>query len=191
MRRLLTLGVVLLVVLGLCLPGMSSAQQTSAPQILTVDQDRLYRDSMYGRAIEAKSQLATQALVAENRTIEADLSAEEARLTTQRASLAPAKFNELATAFDEKVVRIRAEQEAKSKQLTTDRDLGRKQFFDAAVPILAELMRQLGAFAILNKDAVILSFDSIDVTDRALVELDAQLGDGTKTGPVSESAPGP
>ena len=30
-------------------------------------------------------------------------------------------------------------------------------------------MRQLGAFAILNHDAVILSFDSIDVTDRVVL----------------------
>lgn len=191
MRWLATLGIVLGLVLGLCLPRPLSAQQTQTPQILTVDQDRLYGDSLYGRALEAKSQVATQALAAENRQIEADLSTEEARLTTQRATLAPDRFTELAAAFDEKVERIRAEQEAKSKQLTADRDLGRKQFFDAAVPILADLMRQLGALAILNHDAVVLSFDSIDVTDRALVELDARLGDGTKIAPLSDPSPGP
>ena len=97
----------------------------------------------------------------------------------------------MAAAFDQKVERIRAEQEAKAKQLTTDRDAGRKQFFDAAVPILADLMRQLGAFAILNHDAVVLSFDSIDVTDRALVELDARLGDGTKPALQTDPAPAP
>jgi Skp family chaperone for outer membrane proteins len=159
------------------------AAQEAATQILTLDQDRLYGASLYGRALEAKSLAATQALAAENRQIEADLSTEEAALTTQRSTVTAEAFADLAAAFDQKVERIRAAQEAKAKQLTLDRDTGRKQFFDAAVPILADLMRQLGAFAILNHDAVILSFDSIDVTDRARAELDARLGDGATTPP--------
>jgi len=174
MRPLLALALTL----GL-LAAPPVAAQEAATQILTLDQDRLYGNSLYGRALEAKSLAATQALAAENRTIEADLSTEEAALTIQRALVTASAFGDLADAFDKKVERIRAEQEAKAKQLSLDRDAGRKQFFDAAVPILADLMRQLGAFAILNHDAVILSFDSIDVTDRALVELDARLGDGT------------
>lgn len=191
MRPIAALVVALGFVAALLGSSPVSAQQSAAPQILTVDQDRLYGASLYGRALEAKSLAATQALAAENRKIESDLSAEEARLTTQRATLSAEAFGELAAAFDQKVERIRAEQEAKAKQLTTDRDAGRKQFFDAAVPILADLMRQLGAFAILNHDAVVLSFDSIDVTDRALVELDARLGDGTKSAPQTNPAPAP
>jgi Skp family chaperone for outer membrane proteins len=149
-----------------------------APQIVTLDQDRLYAGSTYGRALEAKSLAATQALAAENRQIEADLSAEEASLTTQRAGLSSEAFADLAAAFDAKVEKIRAAQVAKAEALTTDRDAGRKQFFNAAVPVLAELMRTMGAYAILNRDAVVLSFDSIDITDRAIAALDAGLGDG-------------
>jgi Skp family chaperone for outer membrane proteins len=163
------------------LPAM--AQQAAPPQVLTLDQDRLYGDSLYGKALEAKSLAQTQALAAENRTIEADLSAEEASLTTQRATVSPAIFANLAAAFDAKVEKIRADQEAKAKQLTSDRDAARKQFFDAAVPILVDLMRQQGAYAILNHDAVVLSFDSIDVTERAIDQLDARLGDGSPAAP--------
>jgi Skp family chaperone for outer membrane proteins len=171
----------LLVWVAVALGGgtVALAQQATAPQILTLDQDRLYGGSQYGRALEAKSLAATQALAAENRKIEADLATEEANLTTQRTTVTATAFADLAAAFDTKVERIRAEQEAKAKQLTADRDAGRKQFFDAVVPILAELMRQMGAYAILNHDAVVLSFDSIDVTDRAVAELDSRLGDGT------------
>ncbi len=160
-------------------PPVAIAQQAVAPQILTLDQDRLYNGSLYGRALEAKWQAATQALAAENRKIEADLSTEEATLTTQRATLSAEEFAALADAFDTKVEKIRAEQEAKVTALAADHDTGRKQFFKSAVPILADLMRTLGAYAILNHDAVVLSFDSIDVTDRAIRELDAKLGDGS------------
>ena len=170
----------LVVGLGLSWAGAGLAQQANPPQILTLDQDRLYGESLYGKALEAKSLAATQDLAAQNRKIEADLSAEEADLTTLRQTQTAAGFAELATDFDNRVEKIRAEQEAKAKQLTLNRDAGRKQFFDAAVPILAELMRKLGAYAILNHSSVVLSFDSIDVTDRAIAALNERLGDGSK-----------
>lgn len=159
------------------------AQQVNPPQILTLDQDRLYISSLYGKALEAKSLAATQDLAVQNRKIEADLSAEEADLTTQRPTVTAADFAKLAADFDARVEKIRAAQETKAQQLITDRDAGRKQFFDAAVPQLADLMRKLGAYAILNRSSVVLSFDSIDVTDRAIAALDAQLGDGSKGAP--------
>lgn len=172
--------------------ALAQSQDVPAPQIVTLDQDRLYNGSLYGRALEAKSLAATQTLAAENRKIEADLSNEEASLTTQRASLTAEAFADLAAAFDAKVEKIRAEQDVKAKALAADRDAGRKQFFNAAVPVLAEVMRQAGAYAILNRDAVVLSFDSIDITDRAIAALDARLGDGSALpAPGTEPAPTP
>ena len=171
-----------LVLAGLA-AGPVMAQQVAPPQILTLDQERLYAGSQYGRALEAKSQAATLTLATENRRIEADLVAEEAGLTQKRATVTTEVFQGLADAFDAKVQQIRAAQEAKAVALKADHDAGRKQFFDAAVPVLAELMRQFGAYAILNHDSVVLSFDSIDVTDRAIVALDATLGDGTAPKP--------
>lgn len=159
--------------------GPVHAQTPGAPQILTLDQDRLYTGSKFGKALEAQALAATQSLAAENRKIEADLSAEEAVLTDQRPTVTPEAFDVLATAFDARVEQIRTDQEAKAAALKTDREARRKQFFDAAVPVLADLMRQSGAYAILNHDAVILSFDSIDVTDRAITAIDTKLGDGT------------
>lgn len=154
----------------------------AAPQILTLDQDRLYADSLYGKALEAKAATASQALAAENRRIEADLAAEEADLTQKRATLTPQAFQTLADAFDAKVESVRAAQAAKSDALKAEHDAGRTTFFKAAIPVLADLMRKTGAYAILNHDAVVLSFDAIDVTDRAIKALDASLGDGSKTG---------
>ena len=163
------------------------AQQSAPPQLLTLDQERLYSGSLYGRALESGSLAATQALATENRKIEADLSAEEAALTEARKSVTPEAFQALADAFDAKVEKIRAEQEAKATALKTDRDTRRQQFFAAAVPVLAELMRQSGAYAILNHDAVILAFDAIDVTTRAIAAIDTSLGDGTR--PLVPPAP--
>ena len=160
-------------------PFQAQTVGTPAPQIATLDQDRLFTESRFGKALEVKAQAASQALAAENRRIEAQLSAEEQELTQKRASLGAAAFQPLADAFDVKVEKLRADQTAKVSALQADRDKDRQAFFQAAVPILADLMAQAGAYAILNKQAVILSFDTIDLTDRAIAALDARLGDGS------------
>lgn len=156
----------------------TGAGVTAAPTILILDQDRLYAESLYGKALESQSADAVAKLAAENRQIEADLTAEEKDLTDRRAAMSASDFKPLAEAFDAKVEKLRAGQEAKAKALQDARDAGRKRFFQAAAPILAEVMRQRGALAILNKAAVILSFDSVDVTDAALQAIDAELGAG-------------
>lgn len=162
----------------------------AGPPILTLDQDRLYSDSLFGKALEKGSADAVAALVAENHQIEADLTAEEKALTEQRTTMTAEAFKPLAEAFDAKVEQFRAQQEAKSKALQEARDEGRKRFFNAVLPILADMMRQQGAVAILNKNAVILSFDSIDATDKAIAAIDARLGEGSALIPAP-TAPAP
>lgn len=198
MQRRLALGsglafrLALLLVLACAGLGPSVAQTAGAvPQILTLDQNRLYTESTYGKAMEAKALAANQALAAENRKIEADLAAEEADLTQKRATMSTIAFQTLADAFDAKVERLRKDQASKVEALNAQRDAGRATFFQAAVPVLGDLMRQLGAYAILNHDAVVLAFDSIDVTDRAIAAVNAKLGDGSAlpTGPRLPSDP--
>ena len=175
-------------------PAPASAQTISAvPQVLTLDQNRLYAESLYGKAMEAKALAASQALATENRKIEVDLAAEEADLTQKRATMAAAAFQTLADAFDAKVEKLRSDQAAKVSALNAERDAGRSTFFQAAGPVLGALMKQLGAYAILNHDAVVLAFDSIDVTDRAIAAVDAKLGDGSAQpdGPRLPADPAP
>lgn len=168
--------------------GRGGAQETApsalpaapASPVLTITQDRLYSGTLFGKAMQARTEAATLALQAENRKIEADLEAEEKSLTQRRPTMPAADFRAIADAFDVKVEGIRSAQDAKARALTKDHDDGRKQFFETAVPILAQLMADMGAVAILDKSAIVLSFDRIDVTDRAIERIDAVLGDGSK-----------
>jgi Skp family chaperone for outer membrane proteins len=182
----------LLALAGPCLAQTTGAGVTAAPTILTLDQDRLYAQSLFGKRLEQTSAEAVAKLAAENRQIEADLAAEEKTLTDQRATLSASDFKPLAEAFDAKVERIRAEQAAKSKAIQEARDAGRKAFIQTALPVLTDLMRQRGALALLNKAAVILAFDQLDVTDAAIAAIDAKLGDGsTPPPPAPAQAPAP
>ena len=90
---------------ALLVGGAPVYAQTVAPaaQVLTLDQERLYAESLYGKALEASAIAANQAIAAENRKIEQDLAAEEADLTQKRPTMAEAAFLSLADAFDAKV----------------------------------------------------------------------------------------
>ena len=131
---------------GLCLAvvamlgsGQVAAQETPAP-LLTLDQDRFFLESEFGKAAVERERVATAALEQENKRIEAELVTEEQALTDLRKTLSATDFKARADAFDQKVERIRAEQDAKSGQLTSARDKDRQEFLKAAVPVLGELL---------------------------------------------------
>lgn len=171
--------------------GIRLAQATDGvgrSAVVTLDRDRLFEDSLMGRAVLARIERESNDLIAENRRLEAALEEEERGLTERRATLSPADFQTLAREFDTRVEELRVAQEAKSRALTRSGDLQQQQFFSAAVPVLAGLMQDLGAVAIIDRSAVILSFDRIDITAQAIARLDAELGDGSSLAPVDDAA---
>lgn len=157
-----------------------------APQspLVTLDQDRLFTQSTYGQRVARELDAASEALATENRGLEAALSAEERALTEQRPTLEPGEFRRLADAFDDKVTRTRREQDAKARALTRRAELERDAFLGRVLPILSRIVSDRGAVAILDDRAVLLSAESIDITDDAVARIDAELGDGSDLPPV-------
>ncbi len=153
----------------------AEAEATGATQILTLDQDRLFRESLWGRAALARAEAETAALAAENRRIETALETEERDLTERRPTLAPEDFAPLAAAFDAKVEEIRAAQDAKSRAITRQLEEDRQRFFEAALPVLGQLLETTGGLAILSDQAIILSRKSIDITDTAILRMNEAL----------------
>lgn len=181
-RCLSALPVVFLLAGQLSAQDISSADLVS--QILIVDRARMFTESAFGQASIERERIAATALETENAGIQAELVAEEQDLTVLRQTLSAAEFSARATAFDEKVERIRAEQDAKARDLARIRDDDGKAFQRAALPILGELTASLGAQVLLDKSAVILSLSLVDVTDEAIARVDAALGAGA-TAPVA------
>jgi Skp family chaperone for outer membrane proteins len=159
--------------------GAAFAQAQPAPQVelpppvLTIDADRLLAESAFGRALAAEVDTAARALAEENRRIETDLLAEERDLTERRAMMSPDEFRPMADAFDDKVQRLRAEQDEKERALADLREEGRQRFFREAVPVLSEIVREQGALVLLDRRDVFLSADAIDITDIAIARIDA------------------
>ena len=159
-------------------PSDSLATPVARSQIAVIEQERLFLQTRYGKAMQASTDTARKALQAENQRLEADLEAEERKLTDQRTTMPADQFRPLAEAFDEKVKGIRQAQDTKARELARRAEEDRARFVETAAPILAALMSELGAVVLIDKSVAVLSMDSIDVTDEAIAKIDAVLGDG-------------
>lgn len=168
---------VLCMALALLGPVAVPAQDLRSP-ILTIDSDRLYRDSAFGQRVLKEIEAQTDALAEENRALEAQLETEERALTEQRPTLSSEEFRALADAFDERVQSIRREREEKSLAIASQLDDNRDRFLNAAFPVLEAIMREAGAAVVLEQRSVFISANAIDITDAAIMRIDATLGDG-------------
>ena len=176
----------------LALAGGATAQEVvNQSPVLTIDSERVFASSDIGQDITQELEAALAALVAENRAIEADLNAEEQDLTRKRPEMEPLEFRALADAFDTKVRRIRAEQDAKERELQQRREAERQSFVDVIAPILTGIGRERGAIVIMERRSVILSADSADITDEVIARINATRGDGTAPEPPADDTTAP
>lgn len=162
--------------------GAGAAQ--SVP-LLTLDENQLFAESAFGKAALARQDADARALIEENRRIEAALEVEEQDLTTRRPTMGREEFTPLSDAFNLKVEGIRKAQDAKSRDLNRRADQDRQAFLLAVRPVLADLMAARGAVAIIDKRAVFVGFENIDITAEAIAELDKALAEGRLTLPGS------
>ena len=118
--------------------------------------------------VEDAEIVEAQELAAENNAIETELIGEERRLTEQRSTLQAQEFRTLADEFDQRVQRIRQEQDEKARDLTRTRDEARAAFFKEVAAIISDIVREKGALVVIDRRDVFLSADRIDITDEAI-----------------------
>lgn len=154
------------------LPGSIVAQDQTVIEIqspvLVIDQDRLFAETRLGSRAQEDFDSRAQALASENQSIEAELIALEQELTGLRPTMGADEFRVLADEFDERVERIRAEQDEKARLLNRSRDEARQKFFGDVAEIISEIVRDKGAVVVIDRRDVFLSADRIDITDEAI-----------------------
>lgn len=169
--------IALVLALALVVPR-AEAQVVQSP-ILTIDSERLYRESAFGQRVLREIEARNSVLAQENQRLEEELRAEEQALTEQRPTLPPADFRVLADAFDARVQAIRREREARNQENIALLEENEERFLRAALPVLNAIMRDVGAAVVLEERRVFASATAIDITDRAIAEINAAVGDGT------------
>ncbi|WP_158968192.1 OmpH family outer membrane protein [Chachezhania sediminis] len=158
--------------------------------LLTVRSEEVFRKSLYGQRIENdyKAQLAV--LAADNRRIEAELTAEEQDLSERRAEMEQQAFADLARAFDTKVREIRRERDQALTEANRKHEQAQSRFWTDIQPILGMALHESGAAAILEQQSVIASAQAIDITDHIVARIDATLADGSTLAPA-DAGPDP
>jgi Skp family chaperone for outer membrane proteins len=162
--------------------------------ILVVDPERLFELTVLGQAMTADHQAAREDLAARNRRLEAELEAEERRLTDLRDTTDPEEFRQMADAFDMRVQEIRSDSERRVRDLERDREQMPVIFLRRVEPILLEVMREAGAEVMLNARTVLYRTGSVDITEVAAQRIDAAIGSGQDEAaqpPDSPSVPAP
>lgn len=174
-RRIIGAGVAILMIATAPMGASAQAVVGGGIQtpILTIDSERLYSESNFGRQTAREFEGKGAELALENRQIETDLGDEEQQLTDRRPVIAPAEFRVLADAFDSKVQEARKSQDGKSRALTQELEERRVFFYNTAIPVLEQLMRSTGAAVILERRSVFISVNTIDITQEAIDQLNA------------------
>jgi len=190
MWRTLIGACVALAVMGatpLAAQGTQAAPVGSA--ILTIDSERMFLNSDFGKRVAREIEQRGTELAAENRQIEAELADAEQELTDRRATMTPEAFRPLANAFDTRVQETRREQAVKTRALNELLGQEREAFLRAAGPVLQALMAEVGATVVLERRTVFISSNASDITARAIERINATLGEQTPAAPQDEQAP--
>jgi len=156
-----------------------SAQQTS-PQILIMDSERLFIETLYGQRLADELAERARELQTENDRIVESLTLEERSLTLRRPEMSPEDFRAESEAFDAKVQEFRRVRDAKNVELQVATAGARAQFEQQVQGILADMMFERGAAIMIEQRDVLLWTRSANITDEAIVRIDAELGDGSE-----------
>jgi Skp family chaperone for outer membrane proteins len=172
---------------------VDTPQDQSAAPILTIDPQLLFLHSAWGQRVNTSVNAEGERIEAENERLAAQFSREEQELTDLRRSLPADEFRRRADDFDKRVVEIRRERDGLLRTLDARVESERSAFFRAALPILAQLMKERGAQVVLDQNAIFVAAQAVDVTDDLVARLDREIGAGPATPPgpdAGDAAPG-
>ena len=155
-----------------------AAPEAARFPLLTLNQDALYLHSAWGKRVQAEMDRRGDEIKAENERLAERFSAEEQELSELRQSLPADEFRARADEFDKRVVEVRQERDTALRALQQDADEERTAFLRASLPVLAALMRERGAVAVLDQRAIFVAAQSIDATDALIERIDREIGAG-------------
>ncbi|WP_088625255.1 OmpH family outer membrane protein [Oceanicola sp. 22II-s10i] len=166
----------LVAVVALPVQAQDAGLGESRGNVLVIDSEDAFARSPFGQAMAEEVDRESRALATENRRIEAELTEEEQALTARRPTMEPDAFRELADAFDEKVRRIREEQDAKTRAIGQIGEEARREFLVAAQPVLQQIMADFNVPVILELRSVFLVDEAANITDELVRRLNEAAG---------------
>lgn len=150
----------------------------SALPILTIDPQALFLHSAWGQRVNDSISAESKKIEAENDRLADQFSREEQELTSLRGTLPADEFRRRADEFDKRVVEVRRQRDGLLRTLDARFEAERNAFFRAALPVLAQLMKERGAQVVLDQSAIFVATQAVDVTDDLVARVDSEIGAG-------------
>lgn len=100
---------------------------------------------------------------------------ERERLIEQQSVMAPEAFEVKVADFEKKVQTYQVERQEKLRKLDQMVQMARAKILDEVKPIINEYAKEVGVTVILEKNAVVMSADEMDMTEQVIKILNKNL----------------
>lgn len=169
------LGVCAILLTGWHVEAQDADDDGLPSQVLIVDMQRIKSDTSAGRDMLAKQTEIRQRIQAGLAERRERLRDEEKRLAEEREKLEPDEFREQVRVFEQQVFANREFSERESRRLQLILSQASGMLKERATAVLAGIMRERNADVLLDSTQIVLSVNSLDITDEAIRRLDAVL----------------
>lgn len=159
--------------IGFSRPGTPPKAQGKAPsRILIISVQRLTRDSKAGASISRQAERLRSELLAPLEKKQDALREEEKALVKLRDTLPRPEFETRVDAFKNELRAVRAAEQTALARLQAGLRRATSEFRRARDMVLTDLMRRYDGAVMLDEASVVLSANSLNVTDEAIKRLD-------------------
>jgi Skp family chaperone for outer membrane proteins len=172
-RPLVSFSLACLLFFGL--PGAASAQETAGKGVLIVDAQAVIRDSDAVASLQKTVEQRRQQLQQELLEQQEQLRVEEQALVDRRDQLSTEEFAEERRLFQEKIVQLQREVQARRGLLDQLYASGFSQVQKQLGEVVEQIADEQGASLVLLKTAVVFSAGGREITDEALRRLNQTL----------------
>ena len=155
--------------------NITAADQYPNTSIGIIDINRVLTESKASK--DASIQIEKIQKTVEEKANDKDLSiiAEREKLIEQQSVMAPEAFEVKVADFEKKVQSHQLERQDEFRKLDKMVQDARSEILELVKPILKDYSNELGITIILEKNSVILSADSMDMTDEVIKRLNKKL----------------
>tara|TARA_B100001123_G_C14809913_1_gene827872 strand:+ start:42 stop:578 length:537 start_codon:yes stop_codon:yes gene_type:complete len=147
----------------------------SQDKIATLDVVQLLRDSKAALSMKDQLNAIAKKYTDEDQKKQKDIQKQEEELLRQKATLTPEAFSDRKNAFEKKVIEFNKGSQNKRKALAKAEKDAVNQIENEVEKIVKNIIETEKITAVFRKTSVILSNESIDITQKVVDELNNKL----------------
>lgn len=157
------------------LPTVAGAQTLKPATVGTINQSRLFRESLVSQDIRKQLTQFSQTFGNEENNTKTALLKEKDDLEKQRPIIGDAVFEQKFAALKGKADQLNRKMDLHQKQLNVAQMRANQALQKVLMPIITQVANQKGATVVLEKSQVVYNVDGLDMTTEVIELLNKQL----------------